>query len=366
MKHLLITPDFPPQFGGIATYLKNLSDQFNPQDLLVLAPPRGESNSFDGAQRYPIQRNLKLTNWKKFILDIRRIVKGNQIDHVIISHVIPMGYVALASGTPYTVIIHGMDIRLAGQKWHRKMLTKCVLKKAAIIVVNSNDTKQALAAFGNFESKTVLAYPCPKPLDQIAINPAREQEIKSMYFDGHEVILSVNRLVKRKGNDMVIKSLPALRTKHPTLRYVILGNGVEKDYLLTVAKEQGVQDMVTIVENIGDQDLQYFFRNAKLFVQPARMIGESDVEGFGIVYLEAALFGLPSVAGNVGGAPESVINGQTGITVDPDSTQAIAEAVERLLSDDALRVQLGEAAKTRAQSDFTWPKQFKELLNRIS
>ncbi|MEK7211340.1 MAG: glycosyltransferase family 4 protein, partial [Patescibacteria group bacterium] len=144
----------------------------------------------------------------------------------------------------------------------------------------------------------------------------------------------------------------------------IVGDGPYAVGLKQLAEKSGVGGRVKFFHNISDADLPEFYRNCKIFVMPSRQIG-GDVEGFGIVYLEAALFGKPSVVGNVGGAPEAVLNNQTGLTVNPESPSEIAASIVKLLKDDNLRQTFGRAAKGRAEKEFNWNNQLSKIINKL-
>lgn len=362
MKHLLLTLEFPPTQGGVSTYLDNIARQMPSDDLFVIAPKNDDSSVFDSIQKYKIERWDDLSNWKSLFPKLKSYIKQNKIDHLIISHILPFGYLAIILDIQFSVILHGMDIRLTRTSWLKMFFTRIILKHAKTIVVNSNDTENILKFYGDYSGKTIVAYPCPKDLLSIPFSEERGREIIEKYFSGNQVILSVNRLVKRKGNDKVIQSLPELIGKFPTLKYIIIGSGAELENLKKLALELGVNDHVIFLEDISDQDLPYFYKNAKIFVMPSRIEKQYDVEGFGIVYLEAALFSTPSIAGNVGGAPEAVINNETGITVNPESVEEVQEAIKLLLTDESLRIKLGNNAKNRAIKDFIWKKQLAPVI----
>lgn len=362
MKHLLLTLEFPPTQGGVSTYLDNIARQIPSDDLFVIAPNNDDSTSFDSNQKYMIERWDGLSNWKTLFPKLKEYLKVNKIDHLIISHILPFGYLAIILDLQFSVILHGMDIRLTRTSWLKMFFTRIILKHAKTIVVNSNDTENILKQYGDYSEKTIVAYPCPKDLLNIPFSKEREKAIIEKYFTGSQVILSVNRLVKRKGNDKVIESLPELINKFPDLKYIIIGSGDESDNLKELAVKLGVNDHVEFLENISDQDLPYFYKNAKAFVMPSRIEKQYDVEGFGIVYLEAALFGTPSIAGNVGGSPEAVINNETGVTINPESVEEIQEAIMLLLTDESLRLKFGSTAKNRAIKDFIWKKQLAPVI----
>ncbi|MFH0988202.1 MAG: glycosyltransferase family 4 protein, partial [Parcubacteria group bacterium] len=143
----------------------------------------------------------------------------------------------------------------------------------------------------------------------------------------------------------------------PNAVYVIVGSGVYENELRVAVEKFGVKDKVLFVTDAVDNDLPLFYQSCDLFAMPCRELANGDVEGFGIVYLEANLFGKPVVAGRSGGAAEAVIDGQTGLVVEPNDANAIAEALVALLTDEQRAKILGEAGRKRVVEQFDWKKQ---------
>ena len=165
--------------------------------------------------------------------------------------------------------------------------------------------------------------------------------------------MSVGRLQRRKGHDLVLRALPALLKRHSTLRYVIVGDGEERPRLESMARELGVTPQVTFVGEVPDDLLPGYFAAADIFVLPNR-VEKGDFEGFGIVFLEAAAAGLPTVGGRSGGVPEAVLEDETGLLVDGTDPAELEGALHRLLVDRVLARSLGEAGRRRVRNEFTW------------
>jgi len=366
LKTLLITIDFPPQKGGVATYLSNLCRNLDFGKILVLANKHEGSEHFDHKQGYKIIRarlffKFFWPSWLRTLRQAKKVIRREKIEQILISHVLPMGYIALLLKLPFIVSLHGYDV-LAAQKtaWKKYWLMK-ILTKSKAIIVNSNFTKQEVLKLGISESKITIVYPCPniKPED---LNPQERQALKTeLELHGKKVLLSVGRLVKRKGFDKVIEALPEVIKQVPNLEYLIVGNGNYKDELEKLALKLKVLDQVTICEDIPDSNLPNYYDLADVFIMPARQIGQSDVEGFGIVYLEANSFGKPVIAGKSGGASEAVIDGQTGILVDPENVSDIAKAIVHLMNNQEYALKLGSQGKDRIQNEFQWEKQVMKL-----
>ncbi len=223
--------------------------------------------------------------------------------------------------------------------------------------------KKEVLKLGLSEQKITLVYPCPniKPED---LNSQERQTLKTeLELHGKKVLLSVGRLVPRKGFDKVIESLSEVIKKVPNLQYLIVGNGQYKDDLEKLALNLKVLDHLTICEDIPDTNLPSYYDLADVFIMPARQIDVCDVEGFGIVYLEANSFGKPVIAGKSGGASEAVIDGQTGLLVDPANVSDIAKAITQLMTNQEYAMKLGENGKARVMNEFQWLLQVEKLKN---
>ena len=169
-------------------------------------------------------------------------------------------------------------------------------------------------------------------------------------------IFTLSRLIPRKGVDLIIQALPYVDiSMQKDMQFVIAGSGPELENLQTRAKELGIDGRVKFLGHVPDEDLPALYSHAKVFALTPRRDAE-DIEGFGIVYLEAAACGVPAVGTLVGGIPEAVIHNQTGVLVQPDNPRAIAEALTALLKEENKRKALGEAAKKRAYDEFRWSK----------
>jgi glycosyltransferase involved in cell wall biosynthesis len=200
------------------------------------------------------------------------------------------------------------------------------------------------------------------PADRIEILPCALDEIWQRQYslrDGEPVatagppaLLTVARLAKSekyKGIDSVIRALPDVARQHPDVAYDVVGDGDDRARLEAIAREAGVSDRVRFRGRLWPDELAAAYRDCTFFVMP------SSKEGFGIVFLEAALFGKPSVAGNHGGTPEVVEDGVTGMLVDREDIPGVSRAIRLLLSDNRLRARMGSAAKERLHARFTYP-----------
>jgi phosphatidylinositol alpha-1,6-mannosyltransferase len=367
-KTLLLTLDFPPQKGGVANYLSNFSKNLPADKIVILTNHHAQSESFDNQQDYKIiRKNLYYKNfwphWLKTYFIAKKLIKQQKIQQIIISHVLPMGYINLLLNKPFYVILHGYDILLAQKSFWKKLWLKIILHQARHIIVNSNFTKSKVLKQGIKPKKITIVYPCPniKPTD---LNSNKKQIIKKeLDLENKKILLSVGRLTKRKGHDKVIECLPDLIAQIPNLIYLLVGEGDYKKELEELAEKLQVRGNLIFLENISDTNLPYYYDLADVFIMPSRLENKTDVEGFGIVYLEANLFQKPVIAGQSGGVSDAVINNQTGFLVDPQNCTEIKQTITKLFNNQKLMNKLGVQGKERVRAKFQWPIQIAKLKN---
>jgi phosphatidylinositol alpha-1,6-mannosyltransferase len=230
-------------------------------------------------------------------------------------------------------------------------------------VANSRATAQELTGFGLDPASALVLTPCPDPS---LLQAGMEVDARAAHdLVGKKVLLSVGRFVPRKGFDRLIRLLPELRKTCGDVVLVLAGAGAEEGRLRDEGVRSGVSAQVRFVVAPDRVSLAALYRAADLFALAVRP-STHDVEGFGLVFLEAALFGLPSVSTRCGGVPEAVEDDVTGLLADPESESDLYEKLRRLLldADDAAR--LGRAARDRATSGFRWPARAEAFLRRLA
>lgn len=370
---LLLTLDYPPQVGGVAAYLHRLVECFDPGEVQILAPPRDGSHEIDMRSPVPIYRHELL--WRTFRPGWLPALywtdwfcrKEGGPGAIVVSHLLPMGEVAYIvrrrRGIPYAVILHGMDAALAlGGPSRKRAAARRILKAAAIVAVNSAYTAGLARALGADEAKIMIVRPSPGPVARIGVTGAARDEIRrKLAAEGESLVLTSGRLVVRKGFDTAIAAVLELRRRGRRVRLVIAGDGPEAERLRRSAGESGDAGAIAFVGQPDDPEMAGLLAAADLFVMTPRGIGP-DVEGFGIVYLEANAFGKPVIGSRSGGVPEAVVDGQTGLLVPPNDVNALADAMERLLADRELSARLGEAGRRRVIEEFSGCRQMRPFV----
>lgn len=325
-KFLLITIEYPPDVGGVARYYQNLVRHW---------PRRGEMSVLHRGLLW----RWVWPKWLPALWRVPRRVKKENIKMLLVGQVLPLGYIAWLlkkiKKTPYAVFTHGLDILLPqASKWKNYWLLK-ILNEAKLVVSNSEFTKNELKKLGLPERKMEVIYPSADKALFAPLAPEKRNSTPAFPY-----ILSVGRLVKRKGFDRVIEVLPRVLRPEPQAKYVIVGQGPEKQYLLAKAKEAGVASQVIFLDGTADDQLIRLYQQCAVFALPCRQIGP-DVEGLGTVLLEAAACGRPIIAGRSGGAPEAIKHGYSGFLVDPDSADELAQALIKLTTDSEFGDRLG-------------------------
>ncbi len=333
MKIALVTLDYPPETGGVARYLGNIVHASNGQmDVFV-----NLTHSTSGPGRVEALHLLAKGPWKwrPAISSIRSLKTGGY-GQVLISHLLPLGTAALIArwlgGLPYNLLIHGLDLRLAISHPRKKKIAIYVIRKAKHVFANSEKIASEIEALTGVKATVIT--PGTEPQKTIARAEAR----KELGINPETALtLAVGRLVPRKGFDQLIAALKFLPNDR---KLVILGNGNDASRLEELAKTHARQ--ITFIKDATDEMRNLWYAAADIFALPVRDEG-TDVEGFGIVFLEAAAHGLPVIAGRSGGAVEAIEDGETGILVDPNNPQEIAEKIEYLFMHKDIREQMGRA-----------------------
>ncbi len=249
-------------------------------------------------------------------------------------------------GIPYVVVAHGAEI----VQFRRAIVLGYIMRRifvgASRVIANSNYTRQLAIDLGVQPDHASVLYPtvgvAPNYGSLCVDQIARRYGLKDK-----RVILTVGRLVARKGHDDVIRALELLPGSYRDVVYVIVGDGERARELVNLSRNAGLEDRVVMVGRVGDEELDGLYRLCDLFVLPARQVG-SDVEGFGMVFIEAALRGKPAIGGRVGGVTEVIAEGETGELIEPGNVQELAGKIKSLLDDHERRRTMGRRALERA------------------
>lgn len=369
MNSLLIAPDFPPLTGGIATYLGNICKHLPYREIVVLTNRVQNYEHHDLYVDYKIYRiGLPLEN-VRFIGSIlkmiwvffwaRRILAKENIDLVQCGDFsIALSGLLLkkSTGKPYIVYTYGLEVMKRFKLKYRARLRKVILKNAEKVITISNFTKGKLLELGVKETKIGMVPPGVE-VDKFRGKREHQKILNAYKIHDRRVILTVGRLIERKGQDMVIKALPTVLKRFPDVVYLIVGDGPNRLALEELTTSLNLRQKVIFAGLVPDEALPLYYEACDIFIMPSRIIEKKGhVEGFGIVYLEANLCGKPVIGGWSGGVPDAMVDGVTGVLVDPLDSSEIAEAIIKLLSNPELARKMGQAGRIRAQTEFNWDK----------
>lgn len=380
MKPLLVTLEYPPQVGGVAHYYEHLVKYF-PEDLAVLTLPlvsateQAQEQAQEPARGKLIRQPLINNKWfiLKWLPSIKYILneaRQQEADYFLVGQILPLGLpVWLAAkflNKPYSVFLHGYDYALTRQNWRKRRVADFVIRHADKIICANNHTAD-LVKRDNLSAvwpKVKVVNPGVDDgvwaYDQAALDSLRLR----YHLTGKKIVLTVGRLVKRKGADLVINVWPEVSRSQPDAVYVIIGQGAEKANLRALIKEKNLEQAVLLLTKVDDEGKKQWLQLADIFIMATRD-DPTDFEGFGIVYLEAGLAAKPVIAARAGGVADAVVDNVTGLLVDSSKSEEISGAIVKLLAYPNLAQRLGEAGRWRARRDFAWDQQARKVYDLL-
>jgi phosphatidylinositol alpha-1,6-mannosyltransferase len=370
---LLVTNDFPPRPGGIQSYLQALSNQLPPEDLVVYAPRwRGDSHEkFDAAQKFQVVRHptTLMLPTPAVIRRASALLREHACDTVWFGAAAPLAAMApmlrRAGAERILASTHGHEVGWSMLPGSRQVLRSIGEHTDVVTYVSKYTRGRFASAFG---PRAALEH-LPPGVDptEFRPDPAAREELRARYGLGERpTVLCLSRLVPRKGQDMLIVAMTEIRERVDGAVLVIAGGGPYETRLRALAEALGVQDSVVFTGRVPSGELAAHHTIADVFAMPCRTRGAGlDVEGLGIVFLEASATGVPVVAGDSGGAPETVREGETGIVVHGRSVPQISDAIVELLTDRDKAAEMGAAGRAWVERNWHWDRQgarLRELL----
>ena len=356
-RRLLITLGFPPWVGGMQ-HLLYLRCCLTPEHVLVAAPGRDRASAWDRAQPFPIWRwpggPHGIPGWRRFD-QVRWAMRALHVHRPYIhalelGQALPFGVVALWAhqrwGLPYAVWVYGDDVLKPARYPLVRPLLRWVLRRAEAIYAVSHYTARLACRYGARPAKVQVIHPWPAPVFQPGHRATARRRL-GLSDEGY-LLLTVARLEPRKGVHVVLDALRRLAPRYPDVRYAVVGAGVARARWQRLARQLGVNDRVLWPGPVDRRTLVWWYQAADVFVMTPTP-GPGEVEGFGLVYVEAAACGSPAVAGRNGGTEEAVRHGQTGLVVPVDSVH-LADVLAFLLANPTYRQRLGRGGLTHAQT----------------
>lgn len=375
---VILSEDFPPHTGGIAQWAAGVAQSFHDRGHEVVVVTRfWEQYKHLPTVNYGFKieyvrkkhwKRLRTLYWRTIIKKL--LAKGNPPDLIIATTWnAARGIMSITKkrGLKVAIPIHGLEITRK-MNFMKKWWCRTTLRNAGHLIAVSRFTRDQLAAFSGIAPEKILTIPCGVAISRFNPAPPDDRLKKKIGLKCEKIVLTLSRVVERKGHDMVIRALPSVLQEVPDVRYIIAGDpsGGFTDTLKKLAAELGVEDHVIFTGRLEQDEIIPFYNLCDVYIMPSRKIaGKGDTEGFGITFLEANACGKPVIGGNSGGVGDAIEDGVSGYLVDPLDKEEIAQKLVLLLKDDALARKLGQQGRARILQGFTWDAIGGEILSRI-
>jgi phosphatidylinositol alpha-1,6-mannosyltransferase len=378
---LLFAHDFPPMGGGIARWMAALANGYPPGTLTVSTGSVAGSAAADAASPQRIDRVwVPVTHlgtlvgrffWSRRAV---RLARDRATRFAWCDTIRPAGYTAQwvfrRTRLPFGIMVVGNDIlvlraRVAGRPITRRLMQSILGRAAAFVAISEWTAEQCRTLLRELDLVSAAARVRVVPLGTDPIrfhaDPVGAASFRNRRGlpDGRWLV-TVARLVEYKGIDTGVRLLARLRHAYPDLHYAVVGRGPYEAALRALATELGVADRVHLLTDVSDDELPAAYSNGEVYIGLTRET-TLDVEGFGISFAEAAACGLPVIGARSGGIPDAVVDGETGVLVDPDDLAAVAAVARRLLGDPVLARRMGSAGRDRVERYLNWDRVVREM-----
>ena len=357
-RHLLVTNDFPPKVGGIQSYLWELWRRLPADDIAVHTTPHTGASVFDADQAFVVTRSREpvLLPTPTVVRRVRNLAERQGAELVVWDPALPVGHAARRVGRPYAVVLHGSEVTVPGRLPMARSILARVLRGASLVICAGNYPAAEAERAAGCTLPTVVV---PPGVDTDRFRPLDEAERASVRRElglpvDAPLVVSVSRLVPRKGMDTLIRSAARLGRTEPDLVVAIAGSGRDRRRLEDLVASTGAP--VRLLGRVPEELLPGLYGAGDVFAMLCRSRwGGLEQEGFGIVFLEAAAAGVPQVAGESGGAAEAVAHERTGLVMGrPDAVEQVARTLSDLLGDRERRTEMGREARRRAEAEFSY------------
>ena len=369
MTILLLSDIFPPRTGGSGRWFWEIYRRLPREQVVIAAGEDPRQEAFDRTHdlrvvRVPLNqpewgiRSMRgLADYAAGVRRIHRLVRKLRIGLIHVGRILPEGWIAwLLSrlcGIHYLCYVHGEELNLGVHSREFGWMIRRIVHGADFLVANSQNTAALLQRHWNVPAGRVVVLHPGVDVERFVPTARSAERRESLGWRDRPVVLTVGRLQKRKGHDMMIRALAEIRRTVPDVLYAIVGDGEERSYLENLAGEIGVTEHVRFHGELSDDELIRAYQQCDLFVLANRDV-DGDIEGFGMVLLEAQACGKPVIAGTSGGTAETMQVEQTGRIVPCDRPEELAGAVAQLLCQPEKCLAMGEAGRRWVEEQFSW------------
>ena len=359
--YLIVTRSFPPEIGGMQNLMWGLANELSKNYMVkVFADYIEDHKTFDEQVSFSIERvgGIKLLRKYRKAQLINEFIKGNKIEGIIADHWKSLEL--LKTVKKKICLIHGKEINHEkGTSLNKRVLE--VLNNVETIVANSEYTKNLAIQLGVQQDKIIVINP---GVDQVQeLNKKTLDKVENLLKHKSPVLITVSRFDKRKNHEKVIMALRNLKQIYPSITYVCIGYGDEEQNIKKLVKELNLEEQVMFFKDISNELKNSLLAKSNIFVMPS-IIHKKSVEGFGIAYIEAAQYGIPSIGGIDGGASDAINHKKDGLICDGNNLDAIYSSINSMLENNKY-LEYGKAAKENADK-FKWDKiieEYKKILN---
>ena len=359
--YLIVTRSYPPETGGMQNLMWGLSRELSKNFMIkVFADYKENHKEFDEKTSFSIERvgGIKLLRKYRKAQLINEYIKENKIDGVIADHWKSLELIK-TSKKKYC-LIHSKEINHPKNSNQNKRVVK-VLNNVEKVIANSQFTKNLAVKIGVNEKKIVVINPGVDPAQEL--NKKTLDKVESILKIKNPRLITVSRFDKRKNHEKIVMALRNLKQIYPDIVYICIGYGEEEENIKKLVKELDLEAQVMFFKDISNELKNALVAKSNIFVMPS-IIHKKSVEGFGIAYVEAAQYGIPSIGGKDGGAADAIHHQKTGIICDGNNLNDIYSSINLML-ENKKHLEFGKNAKEFV-TRFQWPKiieEYKKILN---
>lgn len=369
MKSLLISSVFPPRTGGSGRWFWEIYRRLPVEDYAIAAGECAGSQAFDAEHDLDLRRipfeypDLGLFSvsgylrYRNTMKEIESSVDMRSLDAIHCGALLPDGWVGRMLAQKYNLplmqFMHGEEVCYANSSRQLRWMGEKVLKSAKVVVANSRNTATILESEWALPESQIEVLNPGVDCDRFKPVPADERVRERLGWSGKTVLLTVGRLQERKGQDMLIRALPEILERNPNVIYAIVGDGEDYARLQSLVEERQLGEHVKFYRDLNDEQMLECYQQCDLFVLPNRQVGD-DIEGFGMVLLEAQACGKPVIAGDSGGTRETMQVGVTGDLVNCDQPESLIEIITNTLRTPEASQARGQVARSWMEETFDW------------
>ena len=361
MTVLVVTNDFPPRQGGIETFVRSLCDEL-PEVVVYTSREPGDA-AYDATLPFPVirDRSSMLLPTARVTKRAVQVMREYGADRVLFGAAAPLGLMGTAlrraGARKIVAMTHGHETWWAGVPGTRQALRRIGDAADTVTTVSSWCEEQIVPALSPAAARRVRRLTPGVDSTRFVPGCGGEQVRKGLGLDGVPVVACVSRLIRRKGQDTLIRAWPRVRESVPGATLLLVGGGPDRDYLEELAVSTGVSDAVVFTGPVPWAEVPPYVDAADVFAMPCRTRRFGlEPEALGIVTLEASATGKPVVVGDSGGASDTVLHGTTGYLVDPYNPAAVGARLSELLTNPQHCEVLGAAGRKWVEDEWVWSR----------